>query len=177
MVLFFVANTTTPSYTGPLGWSQIATTAGGGTAGRAYAKIATTADINTTVAVTSSAYAKDATTLAVYRGVDTGEPIAAASAVLQTSSTTAHTTPPVTAPSGGRWLLSHWADETATTTTWDLPGAVRQRSTATGTGGGRISAVHADSNGPLPAGQQGSLTATANSAGPSVSFSVLINPK
>ena len=59
MVLFFAANTTNPTYTYPAGWTPVANPINGsGVVGRAFTKVATAADIGSTVRVTSSAYAK-----------------------------------------------------------------------------------------------------------------------
>ncbi len=177
LVLFFVANTTTPTYTGPTGWTQVEAQSGDGTVGRAYTKIATGSDAGTQVAVTSVGYAKDVTTVVAYDGVDTGTPVSDSAAELQTSSTAAHTTPTVTAPDGQQWLVSYWADKSSATTSWALPGGVSQRSTATGSGSGHISAVLGDSNAAVPSGPRGGLVATANSVGSSaITFSVLVNP-
>ncbi len=176
LVLFFVANSTTPTYTGPAGWTQIETQSGDTTAGRAYTKIATGGDAGASVAVTSSAYAKDVTSVVAYRGVDLGTPLTDSASELQTSSTAAHSTPTVNAPDGQQWLVSYWADKSSATTSWALPGGVTQRSTAAGTGSGHVSAVLGDS-GQVPSGAQGGLVATANSAGSSaVTFSLLVNP-
>ncbi|HSK34360.1 MAG TPA: PKD domain-containing protein [Propionicimonas sp.] len=177
LVLFFVANSTNPTYTGPAGWTQVETQSGDGTVGRAYRKIATAGDAGTPVTVTSSGYAKDVTTVVAYRGVDPGAPLSDSASQLQTSSTTTHSTPAVNAPDSQQWLVSYWADKSSATTTWTLPGGVSQRSTATGTSSGHISAVLGDSNGPVPSGPQGGLVATADSAGSSaITFSVLVNP-
>jgi len=177
LLLFFVANSTSSTYTGPAGWTQVQTQSGDGTVGRAYTKIATGSDPGTPVTVTSSGYAKDVTTVVAYDGVDPGTPLSDSASALQTSSTTAHTTPTVSAPDSEQWLVSYWADKSSATTTWSLPGGVTQRSTASGTSSGHISAVLGDSNGPVAPGPSGGLVATANSAGSSaITFSMLVNP-
>ena len=177
LVLFFVANSTTSTYTGPSGWTQVQTQSGDGTLGRAYTKIATGGDAGSPVTVTSSGYAKDVTTVVGYRGVDPETPLSGSASALQTSSTTSHSTPTVNAPDDAQWLVSYWADKSSATTTWTLPGGVTQRSTASGSSSGHISAVLGDSSGPVPSGPQGGLVATADSAGSSaVTFSLLVKP-
>lgn len=177
LVLFFVANTTGPTYTGPAGWTQLEAVAGDGTVGRAYARVAAAGDGGNAVTVVSSGLAKDVTTVAAYRGADPGTPLTESDIQLQTSDTAAHVTPTVTAPDGEHWLVSHWADKSSLTTGWTLPPGVTQRSTMSGTSGGHISAVLVDSNAPVSSGQQGGLTATANAVGSTaVTFSLLVNP-
>lgn len=177
LLLFFVANSTTPSYTGPAGWTQIEAVSGGGVVGRAYSRVATAANAGQTVTVVSSAYAKDVTSVVAYRGTDGNTPVTDSAIALQTSDTAAHVTPAVTAPDGEHWLVSYWADKSSATTGWTLPPGTTQRTTASGSPSGHISAVLGDSNGPVPSGAQGGISATANSVGTSaVTFSVLVDP-
>ncbi len=176
LLLFFVANSTTPTYTGPAGWTEIEAASGGGMAGRAYTRIATAADAGRPVTVTSSAYAKDVTTIPAYRGTDAATPRGDAAVALQTSDTAPHVTPTVTAPDGQHWLVSYWSDKSNATTAWTLPPGVTRRSGATGSPSGHISAVLGDSGGAVPAGPQGGLTATADAVGASaLTFSVLLH--
>lgn len=176
LLVFLAANTTATTYATPNGWTQVEAVAGDGTVGIAYSRIAAAGDAGSTMTVTSGAFAKDVMSIAAYRGTS-GAPLTDSAVALQTSSTTTHVTPGVTAVDGDDWLVSFWADKSSTTTGWTLPGGVTQRATATGTGSGRISAVLADSDGPVPSGSRGGLTATADSAGTSaVTFSVLITP-
>ncbi|MET0997075.1 MAG: PKD domain-containing protein [Marmoricola sp.] len=175
LLLFFAANTTTPSYTGPTGWTQIGTTSGGGTAGRAYSKVATAADAATgaTVRVVSSGYAKSQISIAAYRGTDATTPVAA-SASAQDAGGTSHTSPVVTAPAGSRWLVTYWADESTNTSGWTIPASQTERNTLSHSGSGHMSGVVADSNSDV-AGSTGGLVATSNSASSrGVSFSVVL---
>ena len=64
----------------------------------------------------------------------------------------------------GDWAVSYWADKSSATTAFTLPGEVTQRQAICGTSAGRICSVLADSNGAVPAGTYGGLTATANAA-------------
>ena len=104
-------------------------------------------------------------------------PVTATASALQTSTSTTHVTPTVNAPDGNQWLVSYWADKSNGTTGWTLPPSVTQRTTASGSPSGAISGVMGDSNGSVPAGPEGGLTATANYAGGSaITFSMLVNP-
>jgi PKD repeat protein len=180
MVLFFAANTTAPSYTGPAGWTQIGgNVTGTGLVGRAYYKEATGTAAGNTVQVTSTGLAKSDVELGVYRGTDGTTPIAASAAGLETVSRAAHTSPTVDAPAGSHWLVTYFADKSETTTTWNAPAGQTQRSTAAGTSGGHISGLLVDSAADV-SGSTGGLTATARTAtadSPSVralSFSVVL---
>ncbi len=175
LVLFFAANTTNPTYTGPAGWTEIGSTNGGGTAGRAYSKVATAADAGAgaTVRVVSSSYAKSQISIAAYRGTDPASPVAA-SASGQDSGGTSHISPVVTAPEGSRWLVTYWADESSATSGWTAPASQTVRNTLSHSGSGHMSGVVADSDSDV-AGSTGGLTATSNSASSrGVSFSVVL---
>jgi hypothetical protein len=74
-----------------------------------------------------------------------------------------HTTPTVAAAAGD-WALSYWADKTSATTGFTLPAGVASRKAACGTSTGHVCSVLADSDGPVPAGTYGGLTATADSS-------------
>jgi PKD repeat protein len=177
LVLYFVSNSTGSTYGMPAGWSQIETESGDNTVGRALTKIASSSDPGSVVTVTSSSLVKDVTAVAVYRGADQVTPIAASASTLETASSFSHGTPQVTASDSQQWLLSFWSDKSSSTTSWTLPATTLSRSSAFGTGSGRISAVVADSNGPVGTGPRGGLTATANGESSSaVMFSILVNP-
>ena len=92
----------------------------------------------------------------------------------RTSSTTA-VTPSVGVPDGG-WLVSYWAAKSSAVSSWTTAAATA-RNSAIGTGGGQISALLADSDGALPAGTAGGLTATANQPfGSAVTLSIALAP-
>ena len=171
MVLFFAANTTNPTYTYPAGWTPVANPiSGSGVVGRAFTKVATAADIGSTVRVTSSAYAKSDMALAVYHGA-TG--VAASSGALLTNTSASHTSPTVNAPLGSKWLVTYWADKTSSTSAWTtVPPTFR--SSAFGTSGGHMSGLLVDSEADV-SGRTGGLTATANSStNVALSFSVVL---
>ena len=136
--------------------------------------MATAADLGSVVRVTSSAYAKSDMALAVYSGTDGTDPIGASAGVLDTALTAAHTSPTVTAPADGKWLVTYWADKSSVTSNWTEPSGQTRRSAQTGTSGGHITGLLVDSAGDV-SGDTGGLTATANAvADRAVSFSVVL---
>ena len=175
MVLFFSANTTNPTYTWPAGWTPVGPTFGaGGIVGRAFTKVATDADLGSVVAVQSSAYAKSDMALAVYSGTDGTDPIGASAGVLDTAIAAAHTSPTVTAPADGKWLVTYWADKSSLTSGWTEPSGQTRRSSQTGSSGGHMTGLLVDSAGDV-SGETGGLTATANAiADRAVSYSVVL---
>ena len=60
--------------------------------------------------------------------------------------------------------MSYWADKSATTTGFALPGTVTGRQALCGANAGHVCSSLADSNGPVPTGQYGGLVGTADSA-------------
>ncbi|KRB79997.1 hypothetical protein ASE01_00350 [Nocardioides sp. Root190] len=177
LLLHFVANTTAPTYTGPAGWDEVqAAVAGSKATGRLYRRTATAADPGSSVAVTSSAFAKSVLTVAAYRS-DDGSIDAVSAVATETTTATQHVTPSLSASGTTSWLISFWSDKSNATTAWSLPPGATERSGASGTGSGRVSGVLADSNGPVLPGPQGGLTATADSDGSAaITFSVLLTP-
>jgi PKD repeat protein len=162
LLAFFTANTTTPTYTAPSGWTLLETQDGSGILERVWTRTATAADAaaGADVTVTSSGYAKSDLTVVAYRGV--GAVVATASKV-DNSSGAAHVSPTVTADANGDWLITYWADKSGSTTAWTAPASQKVRQTDFGHLSGHIDALLTDSNGVVPAGPAGGLTATANS--------------
>jgi PKD repeat protein len=180
MVLFFGAASIAPTYNAPSGWTQLHSEAGtSAMASRAWTKTATAADAagNVKVSFTSSAAAKADLTVAVYRGADGTTPIASSAAKIDNAAGSAHTSPTVTAAEDTGWLVTYWADRSNDATGWlDLVGATqRLEGQPSDTGSAHVTALLADSNGPVAPGAQGGLTATANGTGSrGASFSVLL---
>jgi hypothetical protein len=178
MVLFLSSASSPRTYTDPAGWTLLETKDGTSAMGtRAWVRTATQADRagNVSVLTTSSAITKSVLTVAVYRGTDGTSPIAtSASKVVNTAGST-HTSPTVTATDDTGWLVTYWADRSNNTDGFTVPAGVtvRQTGLASDTGSAHVAALLADSNGPVPAGPQGGLTATANgdsSRGASISI-------
>ena len=179
LLLFFTANSVTPTFTGPTGWTEVLSEGAAGQIGKVYSKTATASDLaGTPVTVTSAPTArpplvKDDMTLAVYRGNGTPA-VAAAASSSQTANSVVHQTPTVNAPNGTGWLVSYWTDKGATTTGWTGPTSQTQRSEGTQTGSGHVSSLLMDSNGRVGTGVQGGLNATAdpNASNQAVTMSV-----
>ncbi len=186
LLAFFTANSTAAAYTFPTGWTPVEALDGNGVLARAWTRTATAADVasGAKVSVTSApqgnstGYVKSDLTVAAYRGTDGAGPISAsASKVVNTSGAT-HTSPAVNAPGDTGWLVTYWADKADSTTGFTSPAGHTVRGAVpnpTSSGTGHVTALLADSNGPVSAGQQGQLTATANSTSSrGVSFSVVL---
>ncbi len=163
LLLFFTANTTTPTYTNPAGWTVLQSRNGDGIVVRAYRKVATASDAGSVVRLTSSGYAKSDLTVTAYRDAGTTSPVAASASKTDNVTGARHTSPAVTAVGDASWLVTYWADESSSTTAWTSPAGQSIRARTFGSAGGHISALLADSNGPVPAGAAGQLLATANS--------------
>jgi len=174
LVAFFTANSNTPTYTPPAGWTLLETRDGNGIVARAWTKTAAAGD--TSVSVTSSAICKSDLTVAVYRGTNGTTPIAASASKTDDASGAAHVSPAVTAADGTSWLVTYWADKSTDTTGFSAPaGQTVRRAAATASSSGHITALLVDGNGPVASGPRGQLTATANSVSSrGASFSVLL---
>lgn len=175
LVLFLAANTTTPKYTDPAGWTVIQSKNGDGTVVRAYCKVATASDAGSAVKVTSSAYAKSDITVVAYRSTSNTSPIAASASKVDNTTGAAHVSPAVTAVGSPSWLVTYWADKSTSTSGWTAPAGQSIRAKTFGSSAGHISALLTDTNRPVAAGATGQKTATANSASArGVSVSVLL---
>jgi PKD repeat protein len=173
LLLFFAANSMSSSYTGPAGWEELQSVDGTGVVGRVYTKVAAASDPGVAVAVTSSGYAKDDVTLAVYRGDAPGAPVSAA--LLQNTATAEHRTPLVEAADDQHWVVSYWAEKSSTATSWELPAGQTQRATSGDVpSSGHMLALLADSGGVVPRGTHGDLAATANAAGRGMTTTILL---
>ncbi len=180
MLLFLGAASSGPTYNGPSGWTLVdGATGTNAMATRVWTKTATAADeaANVKVTVTSSATSaiKTDLTVAVYRGTDGTTPIASSAAKIDNAAGSAHTSPGVTATDNTSVLVTYWADRSNDTTAWlDLVGPTqRLEGLPSDSGSAHVTALLADSDGPVSAGAQGELTATANgtsSRGASISI-------
>ncbi|WP_336921903.1 PKD domain-containing protein [Aquipuribacter sp. SD81] len=160
-LLLFWSGNAAAGASAPAGWTAqgAATTAGSGTA---VWSTVVQAGADSTVTVTSPTLMRADLVVAAYRGaaVVPGGAVVAS----ETETVAGHVTPqvPVTVP--GSWLVSYWADKSASTTSWAAPTGLVQRHQWAGSGSGHVSELLADSGGPVPVGTAGGLTAVADSA-------------
>jgi hypothetical protein len=161
LVAAFSTNSGTVALTAPTGWSVAAEAATTSMRSVLYSKVATAQDAGATVTVGTASYTRGSLAVTVYRGAQVSG--ASFGFEPETVSRANHTTP-VMAAAPVDWVLSYWADKTASTTSWAAPAGVTVRQTGAGTGSGHLSWLVADSNGPLTGTRAGGLTAAADSA-------------
>ncbi|HYI61797.1 MAG TPA: PKD domain-containing protein [Acidimicrobiales bacterium] len=145
----------TATVTPPSGWSVVAS---GGTAGArvaVFGKVAAAGDAGRAVAVRLGTAAKASVGVAAYRGLAVVTPAPAVATGYRTPTTTAVL---------GEWVVSFWADKSATTADLAPPAGVTERRSFIGTGAGHVADLLADSAGPVAAGPVGGLAATPTSA-------------
>lgn len=146
IVVFATANGNTGIET-PAGWDQAVDVATGSSGHAAFTRTATAADAGATVTITLGAYARADLTAVVYRGVTFGDGAGQAG----------YTTPVLTTTPGA-WVVSYWADKSATTTAIVPPAGQTVRAERAGTGAGHLTETLADSV--ATATTAGGLTAT-----------------
>ena len=134
----------------PAGWTRVLDANTSSSRSAVWRRTATGTDAGTSVVVTTGALSKTDVVIATYRDL----------VVASSSGQTGYTTPTASAPAGA-WVVSYWADKSATTTGWTAPAGVTVRHSNAGTGSGHISELLGDTNGAVPAGPVGGLTATA----------------
>lgn len=164
MLLFVTSNSLAAVSSAPVGWTQV-TSQQSSTDTRTilYRKVATASDAGSQVSITFAATTKADLTLLAYSGVAANAIEAVASAP-ETVNRATHTTPGVTVPTDGSWVVNYWADKSSATTGWTLPAGQVQRTSSAGTGAGRITSISSDIAESWPAGPSSGVTATADSA-------------
>jgi PKD repeat protein len=158
------------------GWNAAGTAAGSKGAVRLWWKTATSSDSGQTVRVPIGSGAKTGIAVVAYRGLSSTQPVAASQFDVQTSSSSARTTPTVNVNDPGSWVVSFWMHRDSSTTALTPPGGVVPRVSDSMSGGGRPTVLIADS-GTGVSGGAGGLTATAPSSSTfGVTWSVVLRP-
>jgi len=165
LVLALSTSAATPSAPSGAGWSLVDTRTAGTLTSQVWSKVATAADAGTSVTLTTPSIVKSTLALLAYRGIASA-PISAFADRAESVVQTTHTTPTLTVPAGGGWVLSIWAEKSSTTTQLTPPAEVTQRYTGCGTSSGHTCLLVGDSASVVSGGSNaGGLTAAANWAG------------
>jgi PKD repeat protein len=175
-LLLFVSNGSSRTPAVPGGWALLGTEVDNELRTDVYWRLATDGDAGQpiTVALLNSSgvpqSAPNTVTVAAYSGVASPPVSVFASDVeLSRSYVGEHTTPGVTVPADGSWVVSYWADRTSNTSqqsatsSWTAPVGQQLRADAYNTvSGGRVTSLLTDDGSASPAGPRQGLTATAN---------------
>lgn len=164
MALLLTVNSSETEITPPAGWRQVAESSDDGLRSLVWQRVVNEGDPGSRVTVTLSGYAKVDLRLLVYQGTNAFSPVYAKKGGVDLTEASERTTPQVEVEHAGSHAISYWADKSATTTEWALPNSVSQRGLGVGDGQAHITAVVADSGGPVEPGSYGGLTATSNAA-------------
>jgi PKD repeat protein len=179
MLLFVTSNKALASVTtDPAGWTRLGTRlASTDTETILYSRVAAANDAGRNAAVAFSATTKSAISLVAYDGTDSS-PGADFASVAETVNRATHTTPGASVTAAGSWVVSYWADKSASLTTgWTTPTGQTQRSIALGSGAGRITSMITDPGAPTPVGTSPGVTATAAVAtAKATMWSVVLEP-
>ncbi len=151
--------------TAPAGWILVDTASwNSALTTTIWQRVATATDHGTTVSVGFPAIVHGTVQLLAYSGTSTANPVVTAANRVTAGSATTYQTPVATVPSSGDVVLSVWTVKSSSVNSWAAPSGQNVRSTAYGSGGGRIDSLVSD-GGAASAGSAGGLTATTDNAG------------
>jgi hypothetical protein len=150
------------------GWSEV-TDVTDTTRTVIYTKTADASDAGRKVAVqyvNAAQAVKTVAATAVYSGVAAASPVTTAIED-STKNVFSHTTPGITVPDAGDWVLSYWSDASNSTTDWTTPVGQQVRAEGTSLIGTdtttvRVSGFLTDDGAPTVAGARSGITATAD---------------
>ena len=178
LLLFVTTNKAAAVTTDPAGWTreglQRAST---DTETVLYSKLATATDPGRNAAVSFATTTKATITLLAYDGT-AADPIASFASAAETVNRSTHTTPGASVSTAGSWVVSYWADKSASLTTgWTTPAGQTRRSNALGSGSGRITSMATDGNASSVVGASPGVAATsAVSTAKATMWSVVLQP-
>ena len=123
LLLFATSNTVTSVATPPAGWTLVGTRQSStDTQTLLYSRVATASDAGSQQTIIYSASTKAVLTLLAYSGTKVNpNALQVVASAGETVNRAAHTTPAVTVPTDGAWVVSYWADKSSATTSWTLP--------------------------------------------------------
>ncbi|WP_030165423.1 PKD domain-containing protein [Spirillospora albida] len=163
--------------TAPAGWTQVGTQSAGSTTSTVWKRVAQAGDGGKEVSVPLSALTKADIRLLAYEGTNATDPVAAIAKAVDDASVTAHTSPTAQVDAAGAWAVTYWADKSSSTTQWTAPAGVETRGTGIGTGGGRITALVADSGGTVATGGYGGKTAVTDATSRALMWTIVLARK
>ncbi len=175
LMLLFISNGTDRTADTPSGWNVLGEQTDVDLRTQVFWRVATAGNLGSSVSARlrdgtgTASLAPNTSTIAVYSGVGSPPVVDAVSSDEPSTvngGVAAHTTPNVTVPADGQWLVSYWADRTAALTTqWTAPSGQAVRTDAYSSGpSSRVSSLLTDDGGPTLAGTRGGLTAVADGA-------------
>ncbi len=165
LLLFFATNTTATvsEPAGVTGWAPLDTLTMSGATTRVWRKVAGPADVGGAVTISVSSISKGNLVLVAYRGTSGIDPVASFASAIDAPGRSQHVTPFAAVSSATSWAVSYWTHKDSTATLLTPPGGVTVRASGTQTGSGTVKGLVVDSDGLVPAGSYGGLTATAAS--------------
>ncbi len=170
LLVLFVTNGNSRTANTPSGWTQLGTRSDSELTTQVFWRFAAAGSAGTNVSTALSGNAPVIASMVAYSGVN-ASPVSASASAAEPSTTavTAHTTPGVTVPADGAWVLSYWADRNSAlspnvpTTSWTPPAEqVFRADEFSSNSNSRVSSLLTDDGAPVLAGVRGGLTATAD---------------
>jgi PKD repeat protein len=162
LVLVASSASATPQ-TAPAGWAQVASVpAGTSVATTVWSKVATASDAGSTVTVAYGGLHKGSLQLLAYSGTSLASPVAAVATASGSAASTSETAPAVAVAGSAGWVVSLWEAKSSTVSAFTAPAGASVRSTAIGSPSGQVSALAADSGGPVSTGTYAGQTAGMN---------------
>jgi PKD repeat protein len=160
-------NSASVPVTGPgAGWSLVKSAANGALGTSVWQRVAVSSDAGAAVTLTTPSSVNLQLTVLAYRGTLTTNPVTAFAETNETVSGTTHTTPTVTVPTDGSWVVSLWSEKSSTTTAINPQAGQTQRVGSCGTGGGHVCDLLTDGGASVNHGTSaGGVSATATAAG------------
>ena len=160
------SNSNTTPLTGPSGsgWTLLQTVTAGTGLTSVWSKVASSGDAGSAITFSTPSAVKLNVTVLAYHGTSGSNPVSVFGATAETVSRSTHTTPTVTVPTDGSWVVSLWSDKSSGTTSLSTPAGQTQRVHSCGTGPGHVCVLATDGNAPVTAGSAGGLTTTADAS-------------
>jgi hypothetical protein len=149
--------------TGPAGWTKVDIATASSITSTLWRRVATASDPGSAAAVTFPTIEHGTVQLLAYSGTNATNPVAAYAKSQAAVTASQYTTPITNAPVAGALTVSYWGCKSSTATRWTTPSGKTLRSTAYGTGGGRITSVLTET-GPGCAGPTGGFTASPDTS-------------